>query len=76
MSASVRIESMMSGLEFVQNNVCQVRGEFLIIPQETFQEALLEVRWLCLYVIPHNLFTTLLLGSKKKLMLAKWPCWF
>ena len=44
MSASVKFEAMMSPLEFVQNSVCKVHGEFLILPQETFQEALLEVR--------------------------------
>ena len=47
MSASVRMDSMMSQLEFVQNNICQVRGEFLILPRETLQEALLEVSCLC-----------------------------
>ena len=46
MSASVKFEAMMSRFEFVPNSVCQVHGEFLILPQETFQETLLEVRFL------------------------------
>ena len=45
MSASVKFETMMSRFDFVPNSVCQVRGEFLILPQEKFQEALLEVSY-------------------------------
>ena len=46
MSASVKFETMMSRFEFAPNSVCQVHGEFLILPQEKFQEALLEVSFL------------------------------
>ena len=35
---------LLSRLEFAQNNLCQVHGEFIIVPQGSLQEVLLEVR--------------------------------
>ena len=48
MSASVAMD-LRSHLEFVQNNICQVHGEFIILPQESLREVLLEVRFLLFF---------------------------